>query len=283
MATTAVLARRVRKRIPAKDVAPRIILRGNLLSYKTGLAYSPPPAGSKRDEITRFTKASRLRMLKFVATIDYTSVRASSFLTLSYPPECECRTFAARTRDRFLIMRKIEDYHDDQISGLWRTEWKVRLSGPTKGNIAPHVHLLLFKVKYIPRGLLVAWWKAVIHSTIDPVVDIRRAVGKRGAAAYISKYCGKVESTCLVNASYLHNRTGRHWGYLRRHHIPRWPEEEIESPTEAQTEFVYRLAQAVFPQGDIRPGESFTLFGDFVAKAGKIIRKKGLTYDRAKP
>ncbi len=280
MGTTALVVRTKRKRVPAKDV-PRVIkIHGNLLQFKAGLAFSPPLPPKDDRRIHEFSKAARLRMLKDVATINYAGIRNSSFITLTYPPAKEQRTYVERTQDRYLIVRKIETHIRRHVCGLWRTEWKARLSGRTKGNIAPHIHLLLFKVPYIPQPMLASWWKDILHYRGKIVVDIRRARGERGAAYYLSKYVGKVQDTSLVNALQLNSTDGRHWGKIRAGMIPRHEEITMDDPSDEQVSYILDLAHAVFENNDIRQGESFTLMGSYVREVWHVLFEMGLTNRR---
>lgn len=282
MATTALLCRAKRHRVPIKDVPRSIKIRGNLIEFRAGLAFTPPPPAKDGRRIQAFSKAARLRLLKDVATIDFAGIRNSSFITLTYPPAKESRSYKERTQDRYLLVRKIEWYIGRTVCGYWRTEWKPRLSGRTKGNIAPHIHLLLFAVPYIPKAMLGTWWQQILQYKKKIVVDIRRARGEAGAAYYIAKYCGKVASTSLVNALQLNKVDGRHWGKLRMEMIPRHDEMIIDGPTDEQVSYILDLAHAVFQNNDIREKESFTLMGSYAAEVKKILLDMGLTKCREK-
>lgn len=50
-----------------------------------------------------------------------------------------------------------------------------------------HLHVL-YRGEYIPQPLISKWW-AEIHGA--PIVDIRRAFGRTGAASYLAKYMSK--------------------------------------------------------------------------------------------
>lgn len=273
------LTRKKRPRIPAKDVPPQLIIQGNVLTFKSGLAYQPPPASAAGRCIRGFTKSARLRLIKYVATIDFKSLNNSIFITLTYPPEKETVSYRERGKHRYLFMRRLEGYLGGQVCGLWRTEWVRRKSGSTKGNIAPHFHLLLFGIPYIPWRIVREWWGKAIGHIGYVKTDIRRVRGEKGAAYYVSKYCAKPDEASLVNALQLNGIDGRHWGYHRGKLIPRHQEDVIEKPSEEQLAYTWNLLNQVWPGHPFEKGESFTLMGEYVARAHEIIRLMGIAWE----
>lgn len=219
-------------------------------------------------------------MLKYVATIDLGRARESVFVTLTYPPERERNCYVERTQQRKLFMRAVERYLRRQVCGLWRVEWLPRQSGSTAGEIAPHIHLLLFGVRFIPKELVNEWWKSILDWEGYCRTEIERTREGKQTAYYAAKYVGKRGNGSLVNAAYLDRVRGRHWGYVRAKLIPRHAVTWITEPTQEQVSYMMKLANTMFKQHDIRAGESFTLMGDYVDSLRQILREMGLTRDR---
>jgi len=75
-------------------------------------------------------------------------------------------------------------YHRLRRRGL--TSGYVRVKEYTKAGL-PHLHMVI-RGPWIAQGWLSDQWKEIHQS---PIVDVRRARGKGGAAAYLSKYLGE--------------------------------------------------------------------------------------------
>jgi hypothetical protein len=193
-----------------------ITLRGELADYKR----QKPPI---RNAISTFTKRSRLRMLKFAASVDWPRSGDGLFVTLTYPPENVPQTVAERNTQRYLIHRHMEKHLGREIPLMWRIEWKPRLSGKTKGNAEPHLHMILFGVPFISHGVLREAWQSTIHAKRWSSVWIDRLSDGKKFGIYMSKYAAKLpDKASLDNVSYL-NISGRHYGYQRKSLIPRLP------------------------------------------------------------
>jgi hypothetical protein len=105
--------------------------------------------------------------------------------------------------------------------GVWRLELQNRG--------APHYHLLLWKLPYVPHGTYQTAWSTVIGAFRARVRIERERSGALGR--YVSKYVTKAdrpESTPdagdAVSLSVSHNRppetTGRWWGVVNRANLP---------------------------------------------------------------
>lgn len=256
--------------------SPRIRLRGSLVEYRSGECKKPPPRKKKGAKISQFTRQSRLRMLKFVATIDYTSIPHSLFITLTYPDACLFKTPDQRIQDKQLWLRRCEDYLGREVCGLWRVEWVRRDSGLYVGELHPHFHLLLYNVYWIPWRKVREWWSSVLHYHDYIRTDIRRATGAAGAGYYVSKYCAKVpERASLVNDLSV-GATGGHYGYVRRPQIPRADETMLYFPTEGMKSLLLDMARSAMPWANIQAGQSFTCFGRHAERAKEILLQMGL-------
>jgi hypothetical protein len=95
---------------------------------------SPPPGGGLRGPITEFSKASRARLFKRCASLDWDSLGCGYFVTLTYPSEFPC--------DGVTVKRDLRNLRDalsrrfPGFCGLWKFEFQRRG--------APHIHLALF-------------------------------------------------------------------------------------------------------------------------------------------
>lgn len=115
------------------------MLKIKALEAQTGLSVSGNGAtGEKRGDIRGFSRASRKRMIEFMAQ---TRTRGQLiFATFTYPdefpPESQWHAHFEALR------RRIErEYPDASI--IWRKELKERLSGVSKGKVAPHYHMII--------------------------------------------------------------------------------------------------------------------------------------------
>jgi hypothetical protein len=165
----------------------------------------------------------------------------------------------------------MENYLGRKVGGLWRLEWKPRLSGKRRGDIACHVHLVLFGVEYLPHVEVNGWWHNALGVSTYLRTDVRRIRGAKEAAKYVSKYAAKaVDVNSLVNSTYL-NIKGRHWGVLRKDQIP-WHERfVIDGLDESDVKLSEGFACGVFRYFTRGTGQGFSLIGDPGDKLGTIL------------
>lgn len=262
----------VQKRPTPKKKVPAITFRGNLVQFKNGISYSPPVTENRRGVCKGFTRAARLRMLKMIATVDWSRAANSIFITLTYP-DCRCQTtYKQRSVHRYLFMRKLEKHLDKQVSGLWRVEWEERKSGDNVGMLAPHFHLLLFDVPFVDWRKIRKWWGEIIDYKGYVKTWVKRCTGARGAGYYVAKYVGKTQDlSSLVNTAYLNN-PGRSYGYHRLRHIPRCTASTIEHPNKDQIDHLRTVAASLVAGWDIPENESFTLFLELSIEHEKFVR-----------
>jgi len=128
------------------------------------------------------------------------------FVTLTYPSDysSDFRVWK-RHLDNFCrrLLRKWP-----QAAIIWRLEFQERG--------APHFHLLVFGVDYIPFNWVARAWYEVVGSGDDKHLRAGTRVEKirswRAAFAYASKYLAKEDVT--------EQRTGRIWGVYGRANLP---------------------------------------------------------------
>jgi hypothetical protein len=148
-------------------------------------------------------------MIKRIASWAVDAVNNGLLITLTYPTswsgassewKADFEAWSKRFRRRF-----------PGTCLAWKLEFQSRG--------APHFHVLVVGVAFVPHEWIAASWYEVVGSG-DPAhlaagTEIHRVRAKRQALAYITKYLGKVDQTC--GATY----PGRYWGIVGRAHEPR--------------------------------------------------------------
>lgn len=216
--------------------------QGNLLAVAVCRAAVEPRPEEKRAAVAGFTPASRLRLLKLLARIDWAAVGNCCFVTMTYPDECIEEDYRLRTQHRGQFVRDLLEYIGTPVSILWRVEWKTRLSGVHEGLLAPHMHLCVFTRRWLPKATLRKWWGRIIGHK-EPLVWVRFRKGLR-AAQYAAKYAAKEEQMGgLANSAYLNEaRPGRRWGVLRRKALPTCPQRYLAGLSASEEQACQALA-----------------------------------------
>lgn len=179
-----------------------------------GRKYKRPYTGGIRSRIRSFSAKSRVRLMRFMARLKMSGVRAT-FITLTfrgYPTNAQ----AKRMLHAFVqVIRR----NSSEASAVWRMEYQGR------GSI--HFHLLCFNLPYWDWQDLLETWKRITRQDIARV-DIRLVRSRRGVQSYVSKYIAKVDKgnrkTFFISPPYLHGgrkwRKGRFWGYHNKKLLP---------------------------------------------------------------
>jgi hypothetical protein len=103
---------------------------------------------------------------------------------------------------------------------MWRVEHKARKSGLHVGQVAPHLHGLIWDLEPTEddRRWLADTWARIVGSGLEKawLVTFHRKSwfmpdSWRGTLAYVSKYCAKVSDEPTA---------GRSWGYWWRELLP---------------------------------------------------------------
>ncbi len=175
--------------------------------------------GGPRGHITQFSRASRRRLQKVLASVDQNRISVPLFVTLTYPREfpgdpqtcnAHLRAFRERLTRRF-----------GTAACLWRKEYQKRG--------APHYHLLLFldvPPSQLRRWVSEAWYQIVGSGDerhLRAGTQVVRVKSWRGARGYAAKYLGKLEPSQpadLFPPSQEAVRTGRLWGVWHRPLLP---------------------------------------------------------------
>mgnify|MGYP000938765028 CR=1 FL=1 len=155
--------------------------------------------GGMRGKITKFTRAARKRMMKKLATFRREELAKALFITLTYPAEYPDGKRAKRDLDRFLkrLWRKYPS-----AAWIWREELQKRG--------APHFHLLVLGVDFIPHGWIAyVWWDVCGRISIEHLkagTEVRRVKSYKHCFYYVTKYLAKEDME-------VEAELGRRWGY----------------------------------------------------------------------
>lgn len=266
----------------ADTPAAIVTIQGKKLECRFERRWHTFPPSRKGLTLTSFSRKSRLRLLKNVATIDWRNTRYSLFVTLTYPDDAAHRDKDRRNRERYLMHRHFELYAGKHLCGIWRVEWKPRLTGKHVGRVEAHQHMVLFDCPYIGKKTIRKWWARILNMKGYVDVDSKTVPAGEAASMYVSKYCAKVDvQETLGNLPYL-NTPGRHYGYFRSKQIPRC--EKISFPL-INADFIRLIqirASTRLKYLDTRFQETFTLLGDFAVQVGDEILKKAIDASTAK-
>jgi len=251
-------------------------IQGKSIIVKANRYRQIPEQQSTRGTVKNFSAKARLRMLRFLATVDWNRVGESSFITLTYPDKVIHKDAKKRNRERYLFHRYMEKHSRTKLSGVWRVEWKPRLSGVNKGKLLPHIHLLTFGDSSIEKSTVRESWRNITHAVGRLEVDAQRVPAGDVVSMYVAKYCTKIpDSPCLDNVPYL-NSIGRHYGFTRKAMIPSHPKTVIALRDEALVEWLRRVASRQIASYDFRFSEGFTLLGDITEHVKKQIFENDL-------
>jgi hypothetical protein len=251
-----------------------VVETGNHIQVKATFLRPPRTPRKKKGQINRgFTYASKIRLLKKFAEIDWSSVSAGLFITLTYPDEVECLAPYERNRHRYLFLRYLEAHLSVQCGAFWRLEWKKRKSGVNRGTFYPHFHLLILNVSFIPHELIRQWWRDAIGYKGKPLsTDIRNLFGKKDYAHYVAKACYTAKDCSLDSLPKL-NKLGRHWGVHRPLLVPRCQTTVYDGLNEQQIERLKQVAFEKFAWYGEYAELGFSLFGSAAEVLGPSIRE----------
>jgi len=231
--------------------------QGSLLSLRvTGFKPRPSQGGSKRGVIRAFSRASRRRLMRFMARLKVRKIRAT-FITLTF---AEVVSHAEAKRAFKQFSQRIRRAFP-MASVVWRLEYQ-----PKRGAI--HFHLLCFRLPFWPQAALQKSWEECTGELIS-IADVRLVHGARSVMAYVSKYIAKIDdqpNTSLDDGSYQHEgrepALSRFWGWINKECLPLG--QKLEGIlTDRQTirslsSFIWSLLGSENPYNSI----SFSFFAD---------------------
>lgn len=199
--------------------------------------YIPPDrdkhrGGGSRGAVRRFSGQSRRRLLERIHTIKRNAL-LPKFVTLTFPDFFPDQKTAKRRLDT-LFKRWRRRWSG--TSAVWRMEVIDRKSGNSKGQVAPHFHLLVwgeFDVSVASQD----WFEvcgASDYAHLKHGTDGEELRSWRGAVHYCAKYLAKADDAFATE--------GRVWGVHNRNALPVAAADRIEL-TPAQAWRVRRTAR----------------------------------------
>jgi hypothetical protein len=179
------------------------------------------PEGGPRGEIVGMSQDSSRRLRERLMRVDWQCMLDGNagarkrllFVTLTMPGDCseyqdwkewkrKLKAFVQRLRDRELLE-----------GGVWRLELRPRLSGASKGEIAPHFHLVLYLRRPVALGEMQAWvsraWYEIVGSgQEDHLKAGTQCIACFGPVGKLVNYLAKY----LVKTDLERRPAGRTWG-----------------------------------------------------------------------
>lgn len=119
----------------------------------------------KRGVIRGYSDSSRFRSLNFIAGVDWINAGECWFVTLTYPDLVDWSDYTVRQMHLSTFARHLQTHYQRPIPFVWRIEWKVRQSGICVGQVAPHVHLLVFNAPLLTNRNVNDWWARSLQWT----------------------------------------------------------------------------------------------------------------------
>lgn len=253
------------------DKPNHVVFQGGVLIWKRRklcLDRRPP---TREGTYTTFSVSARFRLLKLLNAIDYEKAKPGIFISLTFPDETILMDKTALTQARSVFWRYVETYRKEQVTAIWRIEWKDRQSGLYVGEYKPHFHFMVYKQFYIPYAKVNEWWKKSIHHVGYLRTQTKRMVCEAQTGYYLSKYVAKPGPCSLVIAANLNIPSQKHWGAMRRPLLPLYEKIESLLPDTDTTEFARETARRLRPEINEWGSDSFTLFGPEARKVWGII------------
>lgn len=171
--------------------------------------------GGPRGKIKAFSRASRLRLLRLTASINWDRFQAKAFsMTLTYPGSWpkdpatwkkDLDTFGKRLRRRY-----------PTLSAVWRMEFQERG--------APHFHLILFLPRPLRttrsdlRRFVARSWHEACGKLCDEHLEAGTEVRSISSPTRLNRYARYIAKTERLRADVPD--PGRMWGVWGRQHLP---------------------------------------------------------------
>lgn len=175
-----------RKQTKFRQISCKIQLQGCLLAASVSYPSTIERTSSKRGAITHFSKRSRHRMLKMMATLKTDDLRAT-FMTLTYPYlEVDKKRAKGHLR-AFIKAIYALPYTPAKIGGVvWRMEIQERG--------AVHFHLIFTKAPFLKLEDVDRCWLTAINCLGQHVnINVQEITRKKRLMYYVAKYVAKLE------------------------------------------------------------------------------------------
>ncbi len=192
-----------------------IKLRGPELAGDTMRAKALRHRQSTRGTITEFSKRSRHRLLFKLGGIDQRQILYRPLMvTLTYPLDWPPSPARWKQDLQALVKRLLRRYPSAAV--IWRME-------PQKRG-APHFHLLIFNVRFLPFGQVATWWADITDGDPASCSRVERVRSWRGVMSYASKYLAKLDGDDRQFLSGAGGKSlsevGRLWGVINAEALP---------------------------------------------------------------
>lgn len=260
-----------------RGLVHQVAWRGQCLVWTVLKVNSQTPPNRLATTITKFSDASRLRLLKVTNSVIWPKVIPGTFIHLTFDEEKDDVSYDRTSQARYVFWRNVERHTGKHVSGIWRIEWKPRLSGRRVGALVPHLHIMAMRTPFIHWTLYRKWWQQALQ--VEKAITKVTSLGTpKQCGRYISKYVAKVEpdtSSCYSSISQQPN--GRHWGVFRPSLLPRHELQQLVLPPGGRAEAAYQEAIASLPWLDANYTGSFTLLGPMAEKIGVFLFGHPLT------
>lgn len=251
-----------------------IVRRGKHVILSRPSILSEKPVGGKRGIINEYSQASRLRLLKIIAEINWGKLPMGYFVTLTYPDNLASVAVGRATMQRHHWIRNIEKAIKEKMPMMWRKEYKDRQSGEHEGKLVHHYHVVVFTECDLTNQMANECWMRALQTPAYVNTDVKVMTSGEHAAFYLAKYMGKRESSPLLgNAAYL-TKPGRAWGIHRRNMLPfeQTLMHHCLTPYEFDELMVQAHGLAYDGQGTV--ADSVTLLGDRAIAFWKSLENK---------
>ena len=122
-----------------------VTLSPSMIAISGSRTNSKRTTPSTRSDVREFSDASRRRLLKTAATLDFSKVNGHPiFVTLTYPRDWRSVCPSGRTaKAHLLAFRKQYERRWGPIQAVWKMETQPRPTRPEEERHAPHFHLFM--------------------------------------------------------------------------------------------------------------------------------------------
>lgn len=202
---------------------------GDLIELNGGTEKSRKPrlTGIPRGNVVGFSRKSKARLCKFMATVDADALEPgeTGFITGTLPGGDVDHWLPYALR-----FKRLMDTWFKRVERVFPTCWIVwKLEPQQRG--APHFHALVGNVpNWALASLELAWWEVVGSGDADHRLygcDAQPMRDWSQASIYASKYMGKETAAALEavvdrdeRIAALWSSPGRYWGIRGREHLP---------------------------------------------------------------
>jgi hypothetical protein len=193
-----------------------------------------------RGRVSGLSPKSRKNLMRKCGCAKTTQTEKAKFVSLTY--------HANWPADPVIWKQQLKAF-EKRLRRRWpRAAFFWRLEPQERG--APHFHLIVYNVPYLPYQRVAEWWAEIIGASDDEWqikagTEVRRVKSQGQAVGYVAKYCAKSEEHEFREWDFgpVISFTGRLWGVVGARFIP-WSKLEVwrvPSITQADGSFRYRL------------------------------------------